>query len=184
MSELTLLILRVGFLLLLWGFILSIVYALRSDLFGMPVRRRQGKAGPVIVGGDVDAAAGSVLPTAAGTVTSAAGSGPVAAGQQPAPSSLTARHLAIVAGVAKGTVIDIGEGPVTIGRSADSTLVIVDEFTSTYHARLDLGDTGWVITDLDSTNGTRLAGARIQTPTVVGLDTPIAIGTTVFELRP
>ena len=39
MSELTLLILRIGFLLLLWFFIFAIVYALRSDLFGAPVRR-------------------------------------------------------------------------------------------------------------------------------------------------
>lgn len=34
MSELTLLIMRIGFLLLLWLFIFAIVYALRSDLFG------------------------------------------------------------------------------------------------------------------------------------------------------
>ena len=34
MSELTLLVLQLGFLLLLWVFIFAIVYALRSDLFG------------------------------------------------------------------------------------------------------------------------------------------------------
>ena len=39
MSELTLMILRIGFLLLLWLFIFAIVYALRSDLFGAPVRK-------------------------------------------------------------------------------------------------------------------------------------------------
>ncbi|MCU1403223.1 MAG: hypothetical protein JWM70_1547, partial [Microbacteriaceae bacterium] len=32
-SELTLLVLRIGFLLLLWAFIFAVVYALRSDLF-------------------------------------------------------------------------------------------------------------------------------------------------------
>ena len=38
-SELTLLVLRLGFLLVLWLFIFGIVYALRSDLFGQRVRK-------------------------------------------------------------------------------------------------------------------------------------------------
>ena len=41
MSELTLLVLQLGFLLLLWVFIFAIVYALRSDLFGQRVRKLQ-----------------------------------------------------------------------------------------------------------------------------------------------
>ena len=40
-SELTLLVLRLGFLLLLWLFVFAIVYALRSDLFGQRVRKLQ-----------------------------------------------------------------------------------------------------------------------------------------------
>ena len=39
MSELTLLLLRLAFLAVLWGFVFSIVYALRSDLFGQKARR-------------------------------------------------------------------------------------------------------------------------------------------------
>lgn len=38
-SELTLLVLRLGFLAVLWLFIFAIVYALRSDLFGQRVRK-------------------------------------------------------------------------------------------------------------------------------------------------
>ncbi|MFF1876022.1 hypothetical protein ACFVXD_45060, partial [Kitasatospora herbaricolor] len=38
-SELTLLVLRFGFLLLLWAFVFGIVYALRTDLFGQRVRK-------------------------------------------------------------------------------------------------------------------------------------------------
>lgn len=38
-SELTLLVLRFGFLLLLWLFVFGIVYALRTDLFGQRVRK-------------------------------------------------------------------------------------------------------------------------------------------------
>ena len=39
MGELTLLVLRLAFLVLLWVFVFVIVYALRSDLFGQRVRR-------------------------------------------------------------------------------------------------------------------------------------------------
>nr|MDQ2699000.1 FHA domain-containing protein [Actinomycetota bacterium] len=41
MSELTLLVLQLGFLLLLWVFVFAIVYSLRSDLFGQRVRKLQ-----------------------------------------------------------------------------------------------------------------------------------------------
>ncbi|MGQ2916464.1 MAG: FHA domain-containing protein FhaB/FipA, partial [Microbacterium aurantiacum] len=39
MSELTLLLLRIGFLVLLWAFVFGVVYSLRADLFGVKVRR-------------------------------------------------------------------------------------------------------------------------------------------------
>ena len=39
MSELTLLLLRIGFLVLLWFFVFAVVYSLRADLFGVKVRR-------------------------------------------------------------------------------------------------------------------------------------------------
>ncbi|HWD60944.1 MAG TPA: FHA domain-containing protein [Humibacter sp.] len=45
-STLTLLVLRIGFLLLMWVFVFAIVYALRSDLFGQRVRKLQSDASP------------------------------------------------------------------------------------------------------------------------------------------
>lgn len=173
MSELTLLVLRIGFLLLLWLFIFAIVYALRSDLFGAPVRRLQGDGGsrrqppeasPAIPDPPAITPSGGALPSAGGT-------GP-------------ARALVITSGVAAGTSLPLEDDFITIGRSADSTLVIVDEFTSTYHARLARTGEQWTLTDLDSTNGTRLNGARITGTVPVPIRTPITIGTTTFELRP
>ena len=41
----------------------------------------------------------------------------------------------------------------------------------------------WLIQDLNSTNGTFLAGNRVGTPAVVKLNTPVRVGKTVFELR-
>lgn len=173
MSELTLLLLRVGFLLLLWFFIFAIVYALRSDLFGAPVRRLKnsdGQAGPVVQAAPVMA-------------QQAATPAPAPAAPQ-TPSGGAARQLFITSGVAAGTSIVLDEDFVTIGRSGDSTLVIVDEYTSTYHARLSKNGETWILTDLDSTNGTRLSGQRITHPVPVPLFTPVTIGTTTFELRP
>jgi pSer/pThr/pTyr-binding forkhead associated (FHA) protein len=94
------------------------------------------------------------------------------------------RHLVITSGVADGTSINLDDDLITIGRSSDSTLVIVDDYTSTYHARLSRSGEQWILTDLDSTNGTRVDGERISKPTPVPPFTPVTIGTTTFELRP
>ena len=167
MSELTLLALRFGFLLVLWAFIFAIVYALRSDLFGQRVRR---------------------LPADVAHSSAPAPS--------PAPHSVSkpsrdvtianlhnAKRLVITSGAKEGLEIQLTEEPITIGRSAESGLVIRDDYTSTHHARLYFWGDKWAVQDLDSTNGTFLDDARVTVPTPVPLNTPIRIGTTSFELR-
>ncbi len=62
MSELTLLLLQVGFLILLWFFVFAVVYSLRADLFGVKVRKLADPAaagGAGAGGGLAGAAAGS-----------------------------------------------------------------------------------------------------------------------------
>lgn len=187
MSELTLMILRIGFLLLLWLFIFSIVYALRSDLFGAPVRKlpsndqashRQGAppvpATPVVAG----AAAQGAAPPVAPPITPSGGALPSAGG------SAQPRVLVITSGSAAGTSLPLDDSVITIGRSNDSTLAIVDEYTSTYHAKLARSGDRWLLTDLDSTNGTKLNGSRVTGTVLVPTYTPVTIGTTTFELRP
>lgn len=189
-SELTLLILRIGFLLLLWIFIFAIVYALRSDLFGAPVRRMKGESGPSVQAVTPQPAAPAPAPPmqAAATHPAAPNSGPAitpSGGALPSAGGFgTPQHLVITSGVATGTSIELDEDLVTIGRSSDSTLVIVDEYTSTYHARLVRTGEQWILTDLDSTNGTKLDGARVTKSVPVAPFTPVTIGTTTFELRP
>ena len=46
----------------------------------------------------------------------------------------------------------------TLGRSADCDLVFDDPSISGEHARLTHGDGGWILEDLNSTNGTRCRG--------------------------
>ena len=198
MSELTLLILRIGFLLLLWFFIFAIVYALRSDLFGAPVRRMRtegakaggGQAPLVAASPAVQAASPAPLsappapPVASPPLSASSPAITPSGGALPTAGGGPARQLVITSGVAAGTAIPLDDEFLTIGRSSESTLVIVDEYTSTYHARLGRQGEQWILTDLDSTNGTRLDGTRVTKPVPVPLFTPVTIGTTTFELRP
>ena len=177
MSELTLLVLRFGFLLLLWAFVFVIVYALRTDLFGQRVKRMPSEqSAPAMFPVASAAAPAPVTQPAAAVANPFRGT---SAGEK----SLNASVLVITSGSKTGTELPLGREPLTIGRSSESGLVIRDDYTSTHHARLMLWDDGWVIQDLDSTNGTFLDGARVTVPTPVPLNTPVRIGTTSFELR-
>ena len=172
MSELTLLLLRFGFLFLLWAFVFGVVYALRSDLFGQRVRRLPADAAaasPFVA----SAVAPSPAPAASAFTQ------PVSVGAAPA----TAKRLVITSGPKSGLELDLPNEPLTSGRSSESGLVIRDDYTSTHHARLMLWGEDWVIQDLDSTNGTFLGGIRVTLPTPVPLNTSVRIGTTSFELR-
>jgi hypothetical protein len=186
-SELTLLVLRLGFLLVLWLFIFGIVYALRSDLFGQRVRKIQ-----------VDAAAAASAPAAfpvaamppVSPASAAALTEQLTARPAPMPTDATdkataqnATRLVITSGPKAGTEFPLTGDSITIGRSGDSSLVIRDDYTSTHHARLMLWHDKWMIQDLDSTNGTFLDGSRLAVPTPVPLNTTVKIGATSFELR-
>ncbi|TFC31468.1 FHA domain-containing protein [Cryobacterium sp. TMT2-18-3] len=190
-SELTLLVLRLGFLLVLWLFIFGIVYALRSDLFGQRARKMQA---------DVAGAAGAPATFPSATPVPSATQPPATAASapteqftaRPSPAftavddkatSQNATRLVITSGPKAGTEFPLTGDSITIGRSGDSSLVIRDDYTSTHHARLMLWHDKWMIQDLDSTNGTFLDGNRLAVPTPVPLNTTVKIGATSFELR-
>lgn len=174
MSELTLLILRLAFLAIMWLFVFAVVYALRSDLFGQRVRRQGSDVGSPFAGAAV-----------AAPVSSAAAAAPPTEPMKTtrSPSRPIAKRLVITSGPKEGLEIELPSEQLAIGRSSESGLVIRDDYTSTHHARLLLWNDGWVVQDLDSTNGTFLDGTRVTLPTLVPLNTPVKIGTTTFELR-
>ena len=159
MSQLTLLVLQLGFLALLWFFIFAIVFALRSDLFGQRVRRL------------------SAPPTGTAPAES-----PRSDDTAPATTDV-ARRLVITSGAKAGAEVPLSVDELTIGRSADSSLILRDDYTSTHHARLMVWNGQWMLQDLDSTNGTFLDGKRVTSPVPVALNTPIKVGATTFELR-
>ena len=163
-SELTLFVLRFGFLFIVWIFVFAVAYALRSDLFGQRVRKLPQNPAP--------SAPPSPIPTPS-------------APRLPAESASRGRatRLVITSGSRAGMELPLSDQPVTIGRSAESGLVIRDEYTSTHHARLMLWNDEWMLQDLDSTNGTFLDDRRVSVPTRVEPGTPIRVGQTTFELR-
>lgn len=181
MSELTLLVLRIGFLLLLWFFVFAIVYALRSDLFGQS--QRKNTATPAAA---APAAPQNTAPRAPVVPPRAAAPPPVLptpARKHEKATIHNVSRLVITAGPKEGLEVSLGRDPLTIGRAPDSGLVIRDDYTSTHHAKLLLWNEEWMIQDLDSTNGTFLGGKRISSPTQITLGTPIKVGATSFELR-
>jgi hypothetical protein len=78
--------------------------------------------------------------------------------------------------------VPLSSPEVTIGRLADCDVVLKDKGASRKHAQLRLRDGAWVLTDLGSTNGTRLNGQTVQSRALSDGD-KITIGTTVIEFR-
>ena len=168
MSELTLTLLRLGFLALLWLLVLSILAVLRRDLFGTRVVRRAPRA------------AGVPAPAAGAQPTTPVGGRRGRAPEQPRNAL---RTLVVTEGSLRGTTLTLGQAPVLIGRAPECTLVLDDDFASARHARLYPQDGGWIAEDLGSTNGTFLGGTRLTEPTRIEAGAPVRVGRTVLELR-
>jgi len=183
-SELTLLVLRLAFLAALWIFVFSVVYALRSDIFGTRASeyQKQKSREESLQQAFAAAPAGAASAAAPGHGAPASPAAPPSSpSARPAASPST--RLIITTGPQRGRELDLGVGPITIGRSKASTLVIEDDYTSTNHARLVLQGETWWVHDLDSTNGTYVNGQRIAEPTRIPRGASVRIGTTTFELR-
>lgn len=164
-GELLYLIVSAVFLVLLWLFVLAVMWAIRSDLFGPKVKRMHRSA-----------AGAAAAPVAAPA--------PQSTGRRAArPDATAAHHLVFLEGPARGRQLTLAQDMITLGRSADCTVVLRDDYTSSQHARLTRRGATWVVEDLGSTNGTTVAGRRISRPTPVAVGVPITIGTTVMELR-
>jgi len=178
MSQLTLLLLQGGFLVLLWFFVFGVVYSLRADLFGVKVRKLPEPSASAVPA----AAAPTSSPDAVTTqVKRPAAPAPAPAGGLATTSAVS--RIVITSGPKAGLELPLGTEPLTIGRSSESGLVIRDDYTSSHHARLVLWGEQWMLQDLDSTNGTSHDGVRVAAPVQVKVGAPIKVGATTFELR-
>ena len=71
----------------------------------------------------------------------------------------------------------------TIGRDQRCDLYIADMTVSRLHARLSRGHEGWLLSDLGSSNGTRVNGWRLRAPVPVRPGDAITFGSAVFVLQ-
>ncbi|MBM3294459.1 MAG: FHA domain-containing protein [Candidatus Aminicenantes bacterium] len=69
---------------------------------------------------------------------------------------------------------------VSIGRSADNTIVLTDPFCSSHHALIFRTPTGFAVRDNGSKNGTYLNGRRLSEPADLARGDEIAVGSARF----
>ncbi|MFF2651368.1 FHA domain-containing protein [Streptomyces sp. NPDC058045] len=168
MSELTLTVMRLGFLAVLWLFVIVAVQVIRSDLFGTRVTQRGARRE-------------ATRPQQSARRQDSPPQQRQGGGRQRrgAPSKLVVSE-----GILTGTTVALQGQTITLGRAHDSTIVLDDDYASSRHARIYPDRDGqWIVEDLGSTNGTYLDRTRLTTPTPVPLGAPIRIGKTVIELR-
>ncbi|MDX6298103.1 MAG: hypothetical protein QOI51_1960 [Nocardioidaceae bacterium] len=161
MSELTLTLIKLGFLGLLWLFVLSAVSVIRSDMFGERVdparlsgQGRQAKSGK----------SGKPL-------------------RQPKRRRGAPTQLVITEGSNVGVTVPLEDLPILLGRGADATVRLDDDYVSTRHARFVPSGEDWYVEDLGSTNGTYIGSQRITTPMVVTVGVQVRMGKTIAELK-
>jgi pSer/pThr/pTyr-binding forkhead associated (FHA) protein len=179
MSELTLTVMRLGFLAVLWLFVIVAIQVIRSDLFGTKVNPRTSRRG-------ANAPSGGPATAPAATGRPAPASGGSGAGQTQGGGRRRGgpTQLVVVQGSLAGTTVALQGQTITLGRAHDSTIVLDDDYASSRHARIYPDQTGqWTVEDLGSTNGTYLDRQRLTAPTPLQPGMPIRIGRTVIELR-
>lgn len=157
MSELTLFLIKVGYLAILWIFVLSAISVIRSDMFGARV------------------------PEGARTTGGKAPKPP----KQPKPGKRRSAptHLVVTAGSNVGERADLAHAPILIGRGTDAAIRLDDDYVSTRHARVAASGDQWFVEDLGSTNGTYIGSVRISQPTTISVGTQVRVGKTILELR-
>ncbi|RZS91258.1 type III secretion system (T3SS) inner membrane Yop/YscD-like protein [Motilibacter rhizosphaerae] len=162
LSGLTLGVIKLGFLAVLWLFVLTTVSVMRSDLFGTRLASR-GRGG----------AAARPAPAPAREERPA----------RPRRRRGAPSLLVVTEGPLAGTTVPLEDAPITLGRAAGNTIVLADEYASSHHARFFGDDGTWYVEDLGSTNGTWVERARVAEPTAVRPGVPVRVGATVVELR-
>lgn len=161
MSELTITLLRLGYLALLWVLVLASIAVLRRDLYGTRITDRRRKKAPQPAG-----------------VTAQPTPAPPRQARSSGPS-----RLVVTDGPLRGTIIPLGTSAVLLGRAPSCTLVLDDDYSSSRHARIYPQNGQWFVEDLGSTNGTFVADQRVEAPTPLPTGTPVRVGQSVLELQ-
>jgi pSer/pThr/pTyr-binding forkhead associated (FHA) protein len=157
MSELTLTLIKLGFLAVLWLFVLSAVSVIRSDIFGT-----KATSTPKPAKGKQKA--------------------PAKPKNRKAPRGVPTK-LQVVSGPNAGQSVPLGDKPILLGRGTDAAIRLDDDYVSTRHARFATNGEQWFVEDLGSTNGTYLGSQRITSPVPIGIGIAVRLGKTIVELQ-
>jgi signal transduction histidine kinase len=87
--------------------------------------------------------------------------------------------LIVLQGPDKGRTLRTSDDLVLLGRGS-AQIPLTDQTVSRRHAELQVADGGWVLTDLNSANGTYVNGVRIQKPTRLKQGDQIRVGSTLL----
>jgi hypothetical protein len=98
------------------------------------------------------------------------------------PASTSAAALLDVREDGEHRTVSLKGDVVTIGRLPDCDVVLKDKAASRHHAQIKAKDGRFTLTDLGSTNGTRLNGQTIQSRVLEDGDR-ITIGATTLDFR-
>ncbi|MDR1237910.1 MAG: FHA domain-containing protein [Propionibacteriaceae bacterium] len=153
MSELVIVGMKLGYLALLWLFVIFTGNIIRTDLFGRKVDASQLTAD------------GRRLSRKQRRVRKAW------------PKAVKVTH-----GAQAGIVVPLTD-EVLIGRAPECQLVLDDDYVSTKHARIVKSTQGYLLEDLGSTNGTYVNSQRISAPTPFGVGDTLRIGRTMMAVE-
>ena len=145
--------LKIAFVALLWVFIALVAVVVRHDLFFV---NGAGEAKALTH------ASAAPNPKRRGWAT-----------QRP--------RLVVVDGAGKGDTVPL-QGEIVVGRAADATLDVNDDYASGHHARFYRDGQSWIVADMGSTNGTIVNGLRIARPTRVGDGDIVRVGRTNLKV--
>jgi pSer/pThr/pTyr-binding forkhead associated (FHA) protein len=171
MSELTLTVVRLGLLVALWLFVISVVAVIRTDIYGTQVQARTGRR------------SSRRAPAASPGAPAGAGLGLPVEPAGPGFGRNAPRSLVVTEGSLAGTAINLSSLPILIGRNPEATLVLDDDYASGRHARVFPDNGRWYVEDLGSTNGTFVGRERVSAPTPLSAGSTVRVGQTVIELR-
>lgn len=82
-----------------------------------------------------------------------------------------------------GTVYEVDSAAVTVGRGRGNDIALEDDFASTFHARVEARPDGVWVEDVGSTNGTAVNGIRLTAPRKLVPGDVIRIGATDFRFE-
>ncbi len=156
-TEQTLLVLKIGFLVLLYLFIWSVVRSVTRDLRSAPQES---------------------------IVLSAQEANELRARYEPIVQAPVARLLVLESpALPQGSTVEVRE-PTRLGRGAENAIRIDgDDFVSTRHALLEPRPDGLWVEDVGSTNGTFVNGGRVTTARLLSPGDVVRIGQTDLRVE-